>query len=58
MIIAMKHLFILTFLLSFCAIALCANAETFLNKKEYAYVQAKGTLKVYVEPDIYFYTYT
>lgn len=58
MIITMKHLLTLTFLLSFCTVALFANAETFLNKKEYAYVQAKGTLKVYVEPDVYFYTYT
>lgn len=54
----MKHLLTFTLLLSFYTVALFANAETFLNKKEYAYIQAKGTLKVYVEPDIYFYTYT
>lgn len=58
MIIRMKRLSCFSLLLCFLSLGLYAGNETFLNKKEKAYIDEKATLNVYVEPDVYFYTYT
>lgn len=58
MIIAMKRLSYFVLTLALVSSTLLAGTETFLNKKEKAYIDAKPTLNVYVEPDVYFYSYT
>jgi len=58
MIIRMKRLSYFSLLLCVLSLSLYAGNETFLNKKEKAYIEEKATLNVYVEPDVYFYTYT
>lgn len=58
MIIAMKQLSHFFLLLALVSSALLAGTETFLNKKEKTYLDAKPILNVYVEPDVYFYSYT
>ena len=58
MIIAMKRLSYFFLTLALVSSTLLAGTETFLNKKEKAYIDAKPTLNVYVEPDVYFYSYT
>ena len=54
----MKRLSYFSLLLCVLSLSLYAGNETFLNKKEKAYIEEKATLNVYVEPDVYFYTYT
>lgn len=58
MIIAMKRLTYFVFTLVLMSSFLLASTEAFLNKKEKAYIDAKPILNVYVEPDVYFYSYT
>ncbi|AOO64672.1 ATPase domain protein [Sulfurospirillum halorespirans DSM 13726] len=58
MIIAMKRFSYFVFTLALMSSALLAGTETFLNKKEKAYIDAKPILNVYVEPDVYSYSYT
>jgi len=58
MISAMKRLSYFVLTLALVSSTLLAGTETFLNKKEKAYIDAKPTLNVYVEPDVYFYSYT
>ncbi|WP_190275662.1 ATP-binding protein [Sulfurospirillum deleyianum] len=54
----MKQLCFFSLLLALLLSSVCAQTQTFLNKKEQAYMDEKQVLNVYVEPDIYFYTYT
>lgn len=54
----MKQFPYLILLLCLMSLTLYAGNEAFLNKKEKAYIDGKDTLNVYVEPDVYFYTYT
>lgn len=58
MIIGMKQFIFFSLSLVLIASSLYAGTETFLNKKEKAYIDEKKVLNVYVEPDIYFYSYT
>lgn len=58
MIIAMKRFTLFVLSLVLLSTALFSSTETFLNKKEKAYIDAKPVLNVYVEPDVYFYSYT
>lgn len=59
MIIAMKRLsYFIVILAIVLSSVLLGGTETFLNKKEKAYIDAKPILSVYVEPDVYFYSYT
>jgi len=58
MIIRMKQFLYSFLMLCYCALTLYGGNEAFLNEDEQKYIAQKTALNVYVQPDIYYYSYT
>jgi len=58
MIIRMKQFLYSFLIVCYCTLMLYGVDEAFLNKKEQVYIAQKTVLNVYVQPDIYYYSYT
>lgn len=54
----MKRLSYFVILFCYCTLFLHAADEAFLNKREKAYMNEHAIMNVYIEPDVYFYSYT